>query len=375
MNNEAPKARPPVFVVNPDQEHREEVRVVLARLYDVSAFDNNPQALAEMMASPPDLVVMSDTLLEGGQGLLFDKRKEATLSAIPFIVIGKSDKSILTSDGTDNRDGLDAYISRPFSKNKLITQISNSLSSSVEKGWEKLEPVQKSALQKSVEEFKALSAAIENREPLDLEQSYESCKPLAESINNQNIQGILDGVKGHHNYTYVHSLRVATYLSLFGHAIGIRGDDLLTLSTGGLLHDVGKMVTPQDMLNKGGKLSDQEFSVMKSHVDHTSDILNRTPGVTAGIRIIAEQHHEKLNGKGYPKGLKANELNELARMSGIVDIFGALTDARSYKPAFPAEKAFAILEDMDDGLDQSLVKIFRETLEEKGLESLALEEN
>ncbi len=366
MIDPAPKQRSTVFVVNSDEKHRRELCSVLARLFDVSTYGDNSLALDALRERTPDIVLIDDRMLEGCRGTLYDKRKDDKLSQIPFIVTGKSGEAVLTAGGSENDGDLDLYIPRPFSKNKIITEISNLLSRSVEKSWETLKPLQKTALQKSVEEFKALSTAIEEHKPLDLESSFESCKPLAESINNKDIHGILEGVKGHHNYTYVHSLRVATYLSLFGYAIGIRGDELLTLSTGGLLHDVGKMVTPQDMLNKSGKLSDEEFTVMKSHVEHTSEILNRTPGVTEGIRIIAEQHHEKLNGKGYPKGLKGSELNDLARMSAIVDIFGALTDSRSYKPAFPAEKAFAILEDMSDGLDQSLIKVFKKSLEEQG---------
>ncbi len=362
MIDPAPKQRPKVFVVNRNEKHRRELGSVLARLFDVSGYGDNALALDALRETAPDIVLIDDRMLDGCRGALYDKRKDEKLCKIPFIVTGKSGEAILNADGSENYGELDLYVPRPFSKNRIITEISNILSRSVEKNWEKLEPLQKSTLQKSVEEFKALSAAIEERQPLDLESSFESCKPLVESINNHDVHEILEGVKGHHNYTYVHSLRVATYLSLFGYAIGIRGHELLTLSTGGLLHDVGKMVTPQDMLNKNGKLSDEEFIIIKSHVEHTSEILNRTPGVTDGIRVIAEQHHEKLNGKGYPKGLKGNELNDLARMSAIVDIFGALTDSRSYKPAFPAEKAFSILEDMSDGLDQSLIKVFKETL-------------
>jgi len=199
-----------------------------------------------------------------------------------------------------------------------------------------------------------------------VQAAEESCVPLVEAVNSHEYDGILDGVKGHHNYTYVHSLRIATFLSIFGHTIGMRGDDLQTLASGGLLHDVGKMATPQDILNKNGKLDDREWPVMQGHVEQSRIILDRTPGISAGVRIIALQHHEKIDGSGYPLGLKDNELNELARMSMIVDIFGALTDERSYKPAFPPEKAFAILEDLDNKLDQGLVKVFRGVLEDSG---------
>ena len=82
-----------------------------------------------------------------------------------------------------------------------------------------------------------------------------------------------------------------------------------------------------------------------------------------GTLIIASQHHEKLDGTGYPNGLKGSEINDVARMAGIVDIYGALTDRRSYKPAMPAEKAFAIMSDqMSAHVDTGLLKAFRQVI-------------
>ena len=126
-----------------------------------------------------------------------------------------------------------------------------------------------------------------------------------------------------------------------------------------MLHDVGKIVTPAQILDKPGKLTEEEWPTMRNHVVRSGELLDAGDDVTKGARIIAEQHHEKIDGTGYPLGLKGAEMNELARMSSIVDIFGALTDARSYKPAFPADKAFAILEDMGPKIDQNLLAIFR----------------
>ncbi len=352
---------PKIYIVNSHREHREQLHKVLARLYNVLSFKDNRAAIDAMRIKRPDLVIVDDRVLENGRGCLYDKRNDEKLSGIPFIVTGHSKPADIL--GPDSASEMDAYLSRPFSKNQLFTRIGDMLSRSTEQAWEQLPDLQKSALQKTVEDFLVLSDAIENKKPLNISETNQGCVPLVQAINDRQVQGVLDGVRGHHNYTYVHSLRVATYLSVFGHAIGMRDDELITLSTGGLLHDVGKMVTPQDILNKPSKLEGNDWEIMKSHVDHTGDILDRTPDVNAGIRIIAMQHHEKLDGSGYPLGLAGNELTELARMSAIVDIFGALTDERAYKPAFPAEKAFAILGDLGDKMDQKLVKVFRHTLE------------
>ncbi len=354
---------PRIFIVNDDHVHREEVRLVLSSLFKVKGFDDNNAAFDAMLAEKPDLVIVDERMLDGGEGCLFEKRVHPDLKKLPFIVSGKESASqFLTGEGSE----ADTLLLRPFSKNNILIRVSDALSFGVEKNWESLPDQEKTTLQSTLEDFQEISKAIEENRPLDVEGSAKSCEPLVESIHNKCFHGILDNVRGHHNYTYVHSLRVATYLTIFGEAIGMRDDELLTLATGGLLHDVGKMVTPQDVLNKSSKLDEDEWQCMKQHVDNSSKVYDNTPDITHGIRIIGEQHHEKLDGSGYPRGLKGKELNELARMSAIVDIFGALTDERSYKEAFPPEMAFEILEEMTEQLDQRLVGIFREVLEGHG---------
>ena len=365
MSDRIERSASRIFIVDDTKKHREELRGVLARPFNVVTIEDNETAIRELRRAPPDLVITMETMQTGGTGCLYDTRNDTKLRNIPFIVLGAGDGEPFTS--MDDRDGgAVTFIKTPTSKNTIITAMSGLLSHAVENDWEELPELQKSTLQQTVKEFQSLSDAIEKGEPLDVQAAEESCVPLVEAVNSHEYDGILDGVKGHHNYTYVHSLRIATFLSIFGHTIGMRGDDLQTLASGGLLHDVGKMATPQDILNQNGKLDDREWPVMQGHVEQSRIILDRTPGISAGVRIIALQHHEKIDGSGYPLGLKDNELNELARMSMIVDIFGALTDERSYKPAFPPEKAFAILEDLDNKLDQGLVKVFRGVLEDSG---------
>ena len=349
------------MVVNANDQHRHELAAALSALYEIHAFDDAGRALDAAEDDPPDVIVVDERPLASGLSVIDECGKRRALRKVPVIVTGKSRAS-----GPFGPRGLDVFLHRPVSKNRIIEQVSNSVSLATVDTWESLPTPQNSALQKSVQEFQSLSHAIEAGEPLNIASAFESCAPLAQSINEGHYNGILSNVRAHHNYTYVHSLRVATFLSIFGHGIGMRGHELHTLATGGLLHDVGKMATPQDVLNKKGMLVEGEWEVMRDHVLHTREILGRTPGVTPGIRIIAEQHHEKLDGSGYPDGLGAKQMNELARMSAIIDIFGALTDARSYKPAFAAEKAFSIMEDMPKGLDQRLVRVFREILEASG---------
>jgi len=252
------------------------------------------------------------------------------------------------------------YLTWPFATKLLMDAIAELINEKAERGWEELPETQKKTLKMTVEEYQGIAEAISSGEPIQYSSAADSCSPLVEAINEGGHHALLNSVKSHHNYTYVHSMRVATLLTLFGYGIGMRGDDLLVLSTGGLLHDVGKMITPPTILDKPGKLTEEEWPVMRDHVVESGNLLDAGDDMTKGAKIIAEQHHEKIDGTGYPLGLKGAELNELARMSGIVDIFGALTNERSYKPAFPPAKAFAILESMQTGIDQNLLMLFKD---------------
>ena len=150
-------------------------------------------------------------------------------------------------------------------------------------------------------------------------------------------------------------------LTLFGNAINLPVDDQKILATGGLLHDVGKMSIPHSVLNKPGKLNDDEFVVMKNHVTESVRYLELNGNIPKGIITIAGQHHEKLDGTGYPYGLKGTKLNDLARMAAIVDIFSALTDRRVYKPSMSPEEALTIMmEEMSNHVDTHLLGMFRQ---------------
>lgn len=349
-----------VMVVLNKTRPRTELTLLLSRTYRVEAFIDFADAWPKMLDEPPAIVLTDlDTVDLRGENHIATKHKDRNLCDIPFVVLGEEPAHDCAPD-IEVED--DIYLQQPITSRQLFNCLGENMNQAIEKSWEKLPPLQSAALRDTVAQFQDISRAIETGAPLDMAESKKSCEPLLESVTAKQYRGILDNIQGHHNYTYVHSVRVATFLSVFGDAIGMKGDDLMTLTTGGLLHDVGKMATPPDILNKKGKLNDEEWGVMVGHVNHSKTVLERTPDVTKGITIIAEQHHEKLDGSGYPLGLKGAQLNDLARMSTIVDIFGALTDERSYKPAMEADRAFEILQDMGPKLDQPLVRVFRDVL-------------
>ena len=212
-------------------------------------------------------------------------------------------------------------------------------------------------------EFNALSEAIHRGSDIDIEQVGVACTSLVAALNDNHIQAILDAVRDHDDYTFVHCLRVSTFLSIFGHVTGLPHCDQVLMANGGLLHDVGKIRIAYDLLNKPGALDSDEFEVIETYVQSTVDLLQRVPHIRKPIITIASQHHERLDGSGYPLGLSGTHLDELARTAAIVDVFCALTDRRTYKSAMDPEIALTLMvESMSRQLDTRLLAIFRQAM-------------
>ncbi|MFM5133209.1 HD-GYP domain-containing protein [Aeromonas rivipollensis] len=160
-------------------------------------------------------------------------------------------------------------------------------------------------------------------------------------------------------YLMEHSMNVAILLANFGRYLGLERNVLKELTLGGLLHDVGKIMTPDEVLNKPGKLTDEEFGVMRQHVVHSYDILSNTAGITPTMLEVAANHHERLDGTGYPQRLKGEQLSLYTRMSGIVDVYDAVTADRVYKQGMQPTQAFRILlKGADHHFDRVLVTKF-----------------
>ena len=138
---------------------------------------------------------------------------------------------------------------------------------------------------------------------------------------------------------YGHGLQVSVYLTSFGRHLGFPKAQLSQLAQIGLLLDIGKMRLPREILDKQGRLTDEEFEAAKRHVEHGLEILNESGGFDPSILHGIEQHHERMNGSGYPKGLAGDEIAIFGRMSGIVDCFAALTNHRPYAAAVSSYEA------------------------------------
>jgi putative two-component system response regulator len=141
-----------------------------------------------------------------------------------------------------------------------------------------------------------------------------------------------------------HCERLAAYAVQLGRALRVPPEDLAALHRGGYLHDVGKIGVPDSILLKTGPLTPDEFALMKRHTE-IGDTLCAPLQSLRRVRPIVRGHHERIDGSGYPDGLRGDEVPLLAQIVGVVDVYDALTSARSYRPAWPQEDAIRYLHD------------------------------
>jgi len=162
------------------------------------------------------------------------------------------------------------------------------------------------------------------------------------------VRALSAAVDARDETTAIHSVNVANYAMGIAYYLGLPPQELEWLRIAGMLHDVGKIGTPEDILCKTGKLTHDEFEEMKRHAAYSRNILSQIDFIDEyeDMAFIAAAHHEKLDGSGYPDGLKDDEISIRIRILAVADIFHALTQDRQYRKGMPTEKAWAILDAM-----------------------------
>ena len=197
-----------------------------------------------------------------------------------------------------------------------------------------------------------IQAMLRNKALIDsLEEAETILFALAQAVEHRD------------KYTGSHCERLAAYSVRMGKALKLPEEDLTALYRGGFLHDIGKISTPDAILFKPGSLTADEWHVMRTHTTQGEQIC-KTMKSLAPVLPIIRSHHEKMDGSGYPDGLAGEQIPLLARILQIVDIYDALTTARSYKPAFSQEQALRMLaEEAERGWrDPMLVELFARTI-------------
>lgn len=183
---------------------------------------------------------------------------------------------------------------------------------------------------------------------------------MMESVfRNQNAFLPLARLKKLDNYTFEHSVGVSALLIVFGRVMKMPKETIKELALGGLLHDIGKVVVPDSILEKPGKLTDKEFVLIRSHVNEGLRLLKSIPGISDVVRHVVAEHHERNDGSGYPNKLVGKQISIYGQMAAIVDVYDAITSEKVYNRGMPATQALKkLLEWSKHHFDPQLVQAF-----------------
>ncbi len=183
---------------------------------------------------------------------------------------------------------------------------------------------------------------------------------LAQAVaENRNATVALTALKNYDNYTLTHMVNVSILTMGQARALGIEGDRLREFGLAALMHDIGKVRTPLEILNKKDALTAAEYEIMKRHTIDGAEILRRTPDVPTLAPIVAFEHHLRLDGTGYPAGIARSALNVGTMLCSIADVYDAMRWQRQYQQAFPTDRILAVLKGKDGRqFDQHLVRRF-----------------
>ncbi len=265
-----------------------------------------------------------------------------------------------TSRGIDEEDALTQHEVEQQNQNKLNRAAQLNMESagsvSVEEELFRAHKLQSKA--KGI--MTSVLSDVKFGKPLETEGFDDLADGMIDSvIRNHNALACLGRIREKDNYLMEHSINLAVLMGIFAKAMKIDRETMHQAMVGALLHDIGKIMVPDNILHKPGKLDDNEFARMKQHVVFSRDLLKNTPGIHPLTVNVAAQHHERIDGSGYPEGLTGCQICREGKMVAITDVYDAITADRCYhKGLTPTSALKKLLEWSGSHLEESLVHMF-----------------
>lgn len=200
---------------------------------------------------------------------------------------------------------------------------------------------------------------------INMTKRIEELKTEKQKICEMAARTILKALDAKDKYTYGHSMRVTYFSMVVGKELGLDDQDMYDLQLSALFHDIGKIGTPDAVLNKPTRLTDDEFQIMKQHPSDSYEILKGF-SVFERVAKFAKHHHERYDGRGYPDGLKGEQIPLFSRIILIADTFDAMTSTRVYRKGLPYETAYEeLIEFSGSQFDPKLVRAFIEGMKKE----------
>jgi len=284
--------------------------------HDIILASNGREALAAFEQQVPDLI-LSDLMMPqmDGLALLEAVRANPSGAAVPFLFVSARTENTATRKAREL--GADDYIFKPFGADELVRAVRAKL-----------------ARRQMVERFDTRTAHV------------------------QTVIMLANVIEARDQYTGGHVQRVQHYALLLAHALGWNGEAVTVLEFGALLHDIGKILVPRNVLNKPKKLASAEWALLRRHPEIGADMLKGVDHLRAAIPYV-RHHHERWDGRGYPDGLAAGAIPIEGRLLALADTFDAMTTDRPYRAAISKDTALKeILSRAGSQFDPDLTSLF-----------------
>jgi HD-GYP domain-containing protein (c-di-GMP phosphodiesterase class II) len=209
-------------------------------------------------------------------------------------------------------------------------------------------------------EFYSIFQTVRKGGKIPIDEIRETVIPSIHNVSDQsNLFDILSSIQAKDDYTYRHNIGVGVISTMIGKWLGLIGDELSLLTLAATLHDVGKVKIEDNILNKPGKFTDEEFATMKRHTIYGYELLHNVKDIPERVALVALQHHEREDGKGYPSGLSGDRIDYFSKIVGVADIFHAMMSNRIYRAAMPL---YQVMQQMTDDrfgqLEPSICNLF-----------------
>jgi putative two-component system response regulator len=321
-----------ILIVDDDATGRQTLESILDEQgYRLEMAENGLQAIEKARQVLPDVILL-DVMMPGMDGFEACQRirSDPLLAEIPIIMLTALDDRKSLLDGLES--GADDYITKPYDRHELRARLIG------------------------------ITRLNRYRKLLDERINLELAHLQLLAAYDATIEGWSRAMDLRDKETEGHTQRVTTLSEKLGKMAGMSAEELVFLRRGALLHDIGKLGVPDEVLLKAGALTDEEWKIMRKHPQYAYDMIYPIEYLHSSLDI-PYCHHEKWDGTGYPRGLKGEEIPLSARIFAIVDVWDAVTSDRPYRPAWGREKALQhINEESGKQFDPRIVELFNRLL-------------
>jgi putative nucleotidyltransferase with HDIG domain len=318
----------PIVVVDDDAS----VLAYLSRVledegYPVETFDSATEALERLTEGGQVALLLTDIFMPDINGIELVRRAlEEDPNLAVIVLTGRGD----TETAVESlRLGVEDYLNKPISNEDLVESVGRALRHRAQSDYRRQQEARlRAEVQKRTEELERRSKELE-------------------MVSVSTLLALVKAMEAKDPYLRGHSQRVALIAVKLARALGFEEEDVDDVRDAGLLHDIGMIAVPESVMHKQGQLTEEEYVLVREHVETGVGILEPIPHIARAVSYI-RYHHERVDGSGYPQGLRGSDIPLAAQIIGIAEHFASITEHRPHRPAFSSQEALDTLKDKRD---------------------------